>query len=191
MTQLLVQAVFYAAFAGLLIQGLIDRGPDGELDRPGDVTIAVIGLVVVLALATLRAYILLQPPLRVDPDAHQIKARLGSWPQPLLSFEEAEQMELRRRFGGQLHLFGPLADRKGRIRPRGRYPLNLVGRAVRPNGGTHRLADLLPEPLAQLSDGVVVADPARWSDAVRLALFLNVRFLWRGTTRFPDPLSED
>ena len=189
MSQILVQAVFYLAFAGLTVQGLTNRTADGDLARPGDIATGLIGLTVVVSLATLRSYILLQPPLRVDPEARRIKARLGSWPQPPLSYEEAEAMELRTRFLRQLHLYGPLEDRKGRIDPGGRYPLNLTGRASRPDGRSHRLAPLLPSPLGQLGDGVVVADPARWSDAVRLALFLNVRRVWRAEAATPDPLT--
>ncbi|MEL6981482.1 MAG: hypothetical protein AAFO29_03565 [Actinomycetota bacterium] len=187
-SQLLVQLVFYVAFAGLAIQGLTSRDEAGDLARPGDITTGIIGLLVVLGLAILRSYILLQPPLRVDPDGRAIKARLGSWPQPPLTFDEAEAMELRTKFGRQLHLFGPLEDRKGKIDPRGRYPLNLTGRSERPDGGAHRLAPLLPAPLATLDDGVVLADPARWSVAVRLALFLNVRKVWRAEADAPDPL---
>ena len=190
-SQVLVQVVFYAAFGSLAIGGLTNRTPDGGLARPGDIVTGLVGLAAVAALATLRVYILLQPPLRVDPSARVIKARLGSWPQPPLSFDEAEQMELRARFLGQLHLFGPLADRKGRIDPQGRYPLNLTGRVERPGGGRHRLAPLLPTSLATLGDGVVVADRARWSDAIRLALFLNLRAVWRAESSTPDPLAAD
>ncbi len=189
-SQVLVQAVFYIAFAGLIVQGLTNRGPDGELARPGDIATGLIGLAVVVGLATLRCYILLQPPLRVDPRARTIKARLGSWPQPPLSFDDAEAMDLRTRFGRQLHLFGPLEDRKGRIDPEGRYPLNLTGRSERTDGNRHRLAPVLPEPLAALDDGVVVADPASWGDAIRLAMFLNVGRVWRAeAATTPDPLA--
>ncbi len=189
-SQVLVQAVFYIAFAGLIVQGFTNRGPDGDLARPGDITTGLIGLAVVFGLATLRCYILLQPPLRVDPEARIIKARLGSWPQPPLTFDEADAMELRTRFGRQLHLFGPLEDRKGRIDPEGRYPLNLTGRAERPDGDHHRLAPVLPKPLAALDDGVVVADPSSWADAIRLALFLDVRRAWRADAiTTPDPLA--
>lgn len=189
-SQILVQAVFYVAFIALTVQALITRDPDGDLTRPGDIATGLIGLTVVIGLAALRSYILLQPPLRVDPEGRTIKARLGSWPQPPLSFADAEAMELRTRFGRQLHLFGSLEDRKGRIDPEGRYPLNLTGRSERPDGGTHALAPLLPKPLAALDDGVVLADPARWEDAIRLALFLNVRRVWRAeASRTPDPLA--
>lgn len=187
-SQVLVQVVFYVAFVGLLIDGLTNRTPEGDLARPGDIVTAIVGLVVVVGLAILRGYIMLQPPLRIDPEAKQIKARLGSWPQPPLSYEEAEAMELRTRFLGQLHLFGPVTDRKGKVDPRGRYPLNLTGRARRADGGEHRLATLLPEPLTTLGDGVVVADRASWGDAIRLAFFLNIRRLWHCRSSSPDPL---
>lgn len=189
-SQILVQLVFYVAFTGLIVQGLTNRDDAGDLARPGDITTGVIGLFVVVGLAVLRSYILLQPPLRVDTEGRAIKARLGSWPQPPLTFDEAEAMELRTRFGRQLHLFGPVEDRKGRVDPEGRYPLNLTGRSERADGGVHRLAPVLPAPLAQLDDGVVLADPARWSDAVRLALFLNVAKVWRAEAKTPDPLGQ-
>lgn len=187
-TQVLVQVVFYAAFAGLLIQSLTNRSPSGGLARPGDIPIAIGGLLVVFALATVRGYILLQPPLRVDPEARTIKARLGSWPQPPLTFDEADAMELRVSLFHQLHLFGPLADMKGRIDPSGRYRLNLSRGARRRNGGSHRLASLLPTSLAHLGDGVVVAEPASWRAAIRLALFLNLRTIWTAESSAPEAL---
>lgn len=165
-TQVMIQAVFYAAFVSMLAAGL---------EQPGYLVGGVLGLAGVAGFATVRGYLLLQPPLTIDLDDRMIEARSGSLARARLPFDVAERMELRTGIIHQLYLAatGPDSGPK-------RFRLNLTRGGRRSDDGEHELADVLPTPLRQLSDGVVITDRPTWGEAARLACFLGLGRVWRG-----------
>ena len=170
-TQVLFQVVFYLAFISLVLDGLTTRDPDGGLARPGYAAFGILGLIGVAGFSVLRSYVLLQPPLSIDLAAETIESRSGSFASSRLPFAAAETMQLRTGFLHQLAL-APAE------RPRDRFRLNLTRGGRRRDGGRHPLADVLPTPLAELSDNVFPVERPGWRDALRLAFFLDLRRRW-------------
>lgn len=157
----------------------------GDLGGAAWLLLGVLGLGPGVLVAAALGRWACRPRLRVDLGARTLAYRYPDG--DVLPFAEAEEMTLGHHFGW-LCLAGPRTNASGiRVR-KGSFYLSELGGGPRNDGGQHPLAEILPTPLAGLSDDMMVVDDMEWVDAFKLAVLLNVRSIWSAGRTTISPL---
>ncbi len=173
---LIVQVFVYLMFIGMVATGAIELVNGNTGEGAGILVLGLVGLGAGVLFIAAIAKFECKPRIWVDLGAKTITYRhlIGD----VLPFAEAAQMRRSRNQFSIYWLVGPRTDMTGRINPRGRFGYATGFSTRGRNGGRHFLADLLPAPFAGMSDDLMIVDELTWDDAIRFAMFLNLRNLW-------------
>lgn len=168
------QTMAHLGALGTIVVGIATLG-SGDINGAAWLILGLFGLGLSIMASAAGAMLACRPRFRVDLEGKTLEYQLLV--ADVVPFAEAEEMALVDRLGG-LSLAGPRTELTGLWNAKGQFRFSRFMGGIRNDGRRHALAEVLPTPLGDLSDEYMIVDKMGWPDALRFALYLNLRQLW-------------